>query len=292
MSWRENYTREMNVIRAKFERLFREQRVPATWQRALVNATAPSVPATRAEAVERLAAAIASMRVASAYWFASGTDRRCSPAPWCGSSIFVESVADAEGFHRCIADLERAGTEVRARYLSDCRKTRVARRAGLSGFGQSNIEVTVEDRRDAEWKIGGTARGLLVTAAVVAGFAVPLAIFIRRDSSQISELGAMTKTKGWSKRVPKRVGQRRQLKKTCGSKCFLMPSTMGFPICKKCSKTTCSCAVDCGGAKAAFARARQTRRNTVAKKAVCRARRAACPWAQTTASGKAASVRC
>lgn len=81
----------------------------------------------------------------------------------------------------------------------------------------------------------------------------------RRSSSKKSSSSYLQK---WSKMAPKSTSERRQLKKKCGSKCFLMPGKMKFPICKKC--VTSSCTRSAGGCKvskkaliSAYVRARQ-----------------------------------
>lgn len=82
-------------------------------------------------------------------------------------------------------------------------------------------------------------------------------------------------TKGWSKRAPKLVSQRRRLLAKCGTKAFLTPAKLKFPIIAK----TGPCVVDCAGLRAAYARARQFHHPVAAKKAQLLAVRAKCRWA-------------
>jgi hypothetical protein len=56
--------------------------------------------------------------------------------------------------------------------------------------------------------------------------------------------------KGWGKRAPKTQQQRRKLKERCGTKAFLMPKEMKYPIMAK----TGPCVVDCQGLRAAVSR--------------------------------------
>lgn len=67
----------------------------------------------------------------------------------------------------------------------------------------------------------------------------------------------------WRRRVPKTKFERLSVKKRCGTRCFLIPKTLGFPVCSK-----RSCKPDCRGLRAAYARARQTGRASVARKAL------------------------
>lgn len=73
---------------------------------------------------------------------------------------------------------------------------------------------------------------------------------------------------GWRKRMPRTVAERRKLP----ARCFLEPSRRKYPICNRAGR------VDCGGAKAAFARARQQGRDALARKAVRAACRKRCAW--------------
>jgi hypothetical protein len=66
--------------------------------------------------------------------------------------------------------------------------------------------------------------------------------------------------KGWKREKPT-YHQRTVMLKKCGKKCFL-GTRKSFPICKK---NTCS--VSKKGVYAAYVRARQTKRNSIAKRA-------------------------
>jgi hypothetical protein len=67
--------------------------------------------------------------------------------------------------------------------------------------------------------------------------------------------------KPWSEDAPRGVRERTKMLKKCGPSCFLLPSKLKFPVCRK------SCEPDCRGARAAYARARQWKYERVAKKA-------------------------
>jgi len=79
--------------------------------------------------------------------------------------------------------------------------------------------------------------------------------------------------KSWHKHAPKTKSARERLKDRCGSKCFLQPGTLAFPICP-----TNRCAPACEGLLAAFVRARQTHRAKVARLATIRACHMKCDW--------------
>jgi hypothetical protein len=57
-------------------------------------------------------------------------------------------------------------------------------------------------------------------------------------------------TKGWAKRAPSRVSARRELKKRCGAKAFLLPGELKYPIMAKSGP----CTIDCQGLRAAKSR--------------------------------------
>lgn len=82
----------------------------------------------------------------------------------------------------------------------------------------------------------------------------------RSTRKVVSKKGSAVR--GWAKRSPKLISQRRTLKSKCGSKCFLMPGKLKFPICAK-----HSCKKDCKGITSAYVRARQWKYPEVAKKA-------------------------
>jgi hypothetical protein len=79
--------------------------------------------------------------------------------------------------------------------------------------------------------------------------------------------------KPWRQKAPLTKSARQKLKSRCGSKCFLKPETLAFPICP-----TTSCAPVCEGLLAAFVRAKQTGRRKVARMATIRACHMKCEW--------------
>lgn len=83
-------------------------------------------------------------------------------------------------------------------------------------------------------------------------------------------------TKGWRARSPRTITERRQLRARCGTKAFLLPAKLKFPVVPKRGP---GCAVDCQGLRAAKARAAQLGYKTVARKADRMGRAAACHWA-------------
>lgn len=80
---------------------------------------------------------------------------------------------------------------------------------------------------------------------------------IRRATTYKKDQGRGRPTRGWALDAPKKGRERHQLKKKCGSKCFLLSETEGFPICSKCDNNHCSCEIDCRGLTAAKIRAHQ-----------------------------------
>lgn len=86
-----------------------------------------------------------------------------------------------------------------------------------------------------------------------------------------------SRTKGWRNSAPRSINPRRALYKRCGSRCFLMPGKLKYPIC---SKTSRSCKPDCRGLLASIIRAKQYSRSpSTAKKARNIARKSRCSWA-------------
>lgn len=85
------------------------------------------------------------------------------------------------------------------------------------------------------------------------------------DATHIKS-GKKSKTKGWKDAAPKRGIERRELKERCGDKCFLQPSSDGFPICASVKKDK-NCKIDCRGISSAYVRARQWDYPQVASKA-------------------------
>lgn len=70
-------------------------------------------------------------------------------------------------------------------------------------------------------------------------------------------------SKGWDKSKPKKRSDRKKLSKRCGSKCFLSPKDLKYPICSKSG----DCAIQCSGLVAAKARSAQHKRTDVYQKA-------------------------
>ena len=64
-------------------------------------------------------------------------------------------------------------------------------------------------------------------------------------------------TRGWRKMSPKKTSSRRAMLSRCGSKCFLVPSKLKYPICDT------SCKINCKGVTAAYVRSRQWKQKTV-----------------------------
>ena len=83
-------------------------------------------------------------------------------------------------------------------------------------------------------------------------------------------------TKGWRKRAPHLLSERRALKARCGAKAFLDPKRLKFPIVAKSG----GCAVDCAGLEAAIRRAGQFKHRKVEAKGKRMGKRAACHWAR------------
>lgn len=79
----------------------------------------------------------------------------------------------------------------------------------------------------------------------------------------------LSATRGWSVRSPKPGAERSQLRQECGDRCFLLPGEEKFPICPSPRVTggKSTCEIDCGGAQAAYNRARQWDYPEVALKA-------------------------
>ena len=69
--------------------------------------------------------------------------------------------------------------------------------------------------------------------------------------------------KGWKKISPKTKSERKGVYSRCGSKCFLSPKNLKFPICSK-----SSCKISQKGVLAALARARQYHYDNIIQKAL------------------------
>ena len=74
------------------------------------------------------------------------------------------------------------------------------------------------------------------------------------------------RTESWAKRAPKTKGERLLVREKCGSKCFIIPKKLKYPVCPKATK---KCKVDCDGVRAARNRAfLLTNRKTISKEAM------------------------
>jgi hypothetical protein len=70
--------------------------------------------------------------------------------------------------------------------------------------------------------------------------------------------------KGWN---PPKHSERPTLRDKCGEKCFLLPDSLSFPICPKCTGDMCKCNIDCRGLVAAKIRSKQHKYVNVRKTA-------------------------
>lgn len=84
-------------------------------------------------------------------------------------------------------------------------------------------------------------------------------------------------SRGWARVAPKLRSQRRKLKEKCGSKCFLSPKDLKFPVCKKTSRKG-KCNASCSGILSAYRRARQYKHSAIANKALRLAKKKRCSW--------------
>lgn len=83
-----------------------------------------------------------------------------------------------------------------------------------------------------------------------------------KQETKLSKRQLSSPTRGWSKQAPKLRSERKTMLSKCGSKCFLLPTKMKFPIC---SKNTCK--LSCKGIVSAKIRASQWKYRDVAKQA-------------------------
>lgn len=71
------------------------------------------------------------------------------------------------------------------------------------------------------------------------------------------------RTEEWKTRKPVSVAERQALKAKCGSKCFLVPEELKYPICSK----NQDCKIDCDGLRAALGLATMVSRRNVSREA-------------------------
>ncbi len=87
-------------------------------------------------------------------------------------------------------------------------------------------------------------------------------------------------SKGWGRDKPELKSEREKLMKECGSKCFLKPDTMGFPICQKLEGEGKKCKVDCRGVLASKVRAAQWGYEDIKDAADAIGKQANCKWSK------------
>lgn len=75
----------------------------------------------------------------------------------------------------------------------------------------------------------------------------------RSHRMYVASRNASRPSKGWRTSSPKLISQRRQLMKRCGSRCFMMPSQLKFPVCSKKN----DCRISCSGLASAMVRSGQ-----------------------------------
>lgn len=73
-------------------------------------------------------------------------------------------------------------------------------------------------------------------------------------------------TRGWSSASPQKGKERQELFNRCGSKCFLLPQSLGYPVCDS-LRLNKTCKFNCSGILAAKIRANQFHKRSVAKSA-------------------------
>ena len=84
---------------------------------------------------------------------------------------------------------------------------------------------------------------------------------VKKSRKQSSRSSRSSATCGWAKASPKTKKSRRSVKSKCGSRCFLLPSELKFPVCDS------SCKVSCRGLVSAKVRAGQYKYKAVYNKA-------------------------
>lgn len=85
---------------------------------------------------------------------------------------------------------------------------------------------------------------------------------VRKMSRNITSRSKRSPTKGWKKSAPRKSSQRSRVKSRCGSRCFLLPRKLKFPICSR-----NSCKINRKGVQSAYNRSRQYGYTSVARKA-------------------------
>jgi hypothetical protein len=86
---------------------------------------------------------------------------------------------------------------------------------------------------------------------------------------QTKKSKSRTPTRGWAAASPQRGKERKELFNKCGSRCFLLPQTFGYPICEALRVTgkKSACKFDCKGILSAKIRASQNHDSFVLKRA-------------------------
>jgi len=103
----------------------------------------------------------------------------------------------------------------------------------------------------------------------------------RRQSRSPTRRQSRSPTRGW--RSPHSQSKRASLRNRCGSKCFLMPNELKFPICNQ------SCHVSCAGVTSAKVRAAQWNYTNVYKRASTLVKKHKCTKASTRRKSTAKS---
>ena len=76
-------------------------------------------------------------------------------------------------------------------------------------------------------------------------------------------------SRGWKHLSPQKGRERNLIMEQCGSKCFLEPKTLGFPVCSSYRKRSGSsrCKRNCKGLLSAYVRSRQWKHHNTSRKA-------------------------
>ena len=90
----------------------------------------------------------------------------------------------------------------------------------------------------------------------------------------------LSPSRGWKRMSPHKGRERNLIYQKCGSKCFLEPSKLGFPICKSYRKKSgrMSCLPDSKAVLSAYRRAKQWKHESTARKAVSIAKERKFDW--------------